>query len=98
MDPFIDGNFSSIQIKYVYVTKYFSREAAEKYPQIRFEEKYLDTVCLNMVQVQGNSEKCTGAFKFGCRVIFYLSKICRKSGLLSHLCIEFTKKNIHIMC
>ena len=27
------------------------REAAEKYPQIRFEEKYLDTVCLNMVQV-----------------------------------------------
>jgi len=26
------------------------REAAEKYPQIRFEEKYLDTVCLNMVQ------------------------------------------------
>ena len=26
------------------------REAAEKYPQIKFEERYLDTVCLNMVQ------------------------------------------------
>jgi isocitrate dehydrogenase (NAD+) len=27
-----------------------SRETAEKYPEIKFEEKYLDTVCLNMVQ------------------------------------------------
>lgn len=26
------------------------REAAERNPDIRFEEKYLDTVCLNMVQ------------------------------------------------
>ena len=26
------------------------REAAEKHPQIQFEERYLDTVCLNMVQ------------------------------------------------
>ena len=26
------------------------REAAEKNPEIKFEEKYLDTVCLNMVQ------------------------------------------------
>jgi len=26
------------------------REAAEQHPDIRFEEKYLDTVCLNMVQ------------------------------------------------
>lgn len=26
------------------------RKIAEKYPQIEFEEKYLDTVCLNMVQ------------------------------------------------
>lgn len=26
------------------------RETAEKYPEIKFEEKYLDTVCLNMVQ------------------------------------------------
>merc|ERR1712223_1945215 len=26
------------------------REAAEAHPEIRFEEKYLDTVCLNMVQ------------------------------------------------
>jgi len=26
------------------------REAAEKYPEIKFEERYLDTVCLNMVQ------------------------------------------------
>jgi len=26
------------------------REAAEKHPEIKFEEKYLDTVCLNMVQ------------------------------------------------
>lgn len=27
-----------------------SRETADKYPEIKFEEKYLDTVCLNMVQ------------------------------------------------
>jgi hypothetical protein len=26
------------------------REAAEKFPDVKFEEKYLDTVCLNMVQ------------------------------------------------
>lgn len=26
------------------------RDMAEKYPEIKFEEKYLDTVCLNMVQ------------------------------------------------
>lgn len=26
------------------------REAAEKHPEIKFEERYLDTVCLNMVQ------------------------------------------------
>lgn len=26
------------------------RDAAQKYPEIKFEEKYLDTVCLNMVQ------------------------------------------------
>lgn len=26
------------------------RTAASKYPQIKFEEKYLDTVCLTMVQ------------------------------------------------
>nr|CAG4647915.1 EOG090X06JG [Moina brachiata] len=29
------------------------REAAEKNPDIRFEERYLDTVCLNMVQDPG---------------------------------------------
>ena len=23
------------------------------------------------IEIQGNSENCTGAFKFGCRVIFY---------------------------
>ncbi|XP_075211249.1 isocitrate dehydrogenase [NAD] subunit alpha, mitochondrial [Lycorma delicatula] len=26
------------------------REAAEKFPEVKFEERYLDTVCLNMVQ------------------------------------------------
>lgn len=26
------------------------RDAAQKYPNIKFEERYLDTVCLNMVQ------------------------------------------------
>jgi len=51
---------------------------------------------LRSIQLQGNSEKCTGEFKCGYRVIFYLSKSCRKSGLISHLYIEFTKK-IHIM-
>nr|CAG4643969.1 EOG090X06JG [Lepidurus arcticus] len=29
------------------------REVAEKHPDIRFEERYLDTVCLNMVQDPG---------------------------------------------
>ena len=38
------------------------------------------------VYLQGISEKCTGAFKFGCRIIFwsiYLSESCRKSGVIS---------------
>ena len=26
------------------------RDMAQKYPEIKFEERYLDTVCLNMVQ------------------------------------------------
>lgn len=26
------------------------REAAQKFPNVKFEERYLDTVCLNMVQ------------------------------------------------
>lgn len=26
------------------------RDMAKKYPEIKFEERYLDTVCLNMVQ------------------------------------------------
>lgn len=26
------------------------RETARKYPEVKFEERYLDTVCLNMVQ------------------------------------------------
>jgi isocitrate dehydrogenase (NAD+) len=30
------------------------REAAKKYPDIKFEEKYLDTVCLTMVQDPSN--------------------------------------------
>ena len=37
-------------------------------------------------ELQGISEKCIGAFKFGCHIIFwsiYLSKICRKSGVIS---------------
>merc|ERR1711892_1383262 len=29
------------------------REAAEEHPEIKFEERYLDTVCLNMVQDPG---------------------------------------------
>ncbi|XP_064556286.1 probable isocitrate dehydrogenase [NAD] subunit alpha, mitochondrial isoform X1 [Drosophila montana] len=29
------------------------RETAQKYPEIQFEERYLDTVCLNMVQNPG---------------------------------------------
>ena len=32
-----------------------------------------------LVQVQGYSEKCAGVFKFGCCVIFYLSKSCLKA-------------------
>ena len=54
------------------------REAAEKNPEVKFEEKYLDTVCLNMVQdpsqydvlVMPNlygdiiSDLCAGEWKF----------------------------------
>lgn len=29
------------------------REAAQKFPNVKFEERYLDTVCLNMVQDPG---------------------------------------------
>lgn len=29
------------------------RDTAKKYPEIQFEERYLDTVCLNMVQNPG---------------------------------------------
>lgn len=29
------------------------RDMAQKYPEIQFEERYLDTVCLNMVQNPG---------------------------------------------
>jgi len=30
-----------------------ARDMAQKYPEIQFEERYLDTVCLNMVQNPG---------------------------------------------
>ena len=49
--------------------------------------------------VQGNSEKCTGAFKFGCRMIFWsihLSKSCRKS-LFSLFIYRIDTKKI-ILC
>lgn len=29
------------------------RDMAQKFPEIQFEERYLDTVCLNMVQNPG---------------------------------------------
>lgn len=29
------------------------RETSQKFPEIQFEERYLDTVCLNMVQNPG---------------------------------------------
>ena len=49
--------------------------------------------------IQVNSEKCTGAFKFWCRVIFYSSESCRKCGLISYLSTEFTQKNqYHFEC
>ena len=50
--------------------------------------------------LQGLSEKCTGAFKFGCRVIcrsIILSKSCHKSGFIS-LSIYRIHKKIFILC
>ena len=50
--------------------------------------------------IQGISEKCTGAFKFVCRIIFwsiYLSKVCCKSGLIS-IAIYRIHKKIFILC
>ena len=51
--------------------------------------------------LQGNSEKCTGAFKFRCRIIFlsiYLSKSCRKSGLISLSIYRIHNQKIFILC
>ena len=55
-------------------------------------------------QVQGISEKSTGAFKFGCRVMFWSQvfiypKFASKAVSSVYLSnsIEFTKKNIHFI-
>ena len=40
--------------------------------------------------IQGISEKCTGAFKFGCRIISVYPKV----AAIVVSSIEFTKKNI----
>ena len=49
------------------------------------------------LQVQGISEKCTEAFKFGCRVIFWsiYPKVAAKAVSSVYLSIEFIKK---ILC
>ena len=50
--------------------------------------------------IQGISEKCTGAFKFGCRITFwgiYLSESCHKRGLFS-LFIYRVHKKTNILC
>jgi len=36
------------------------RDMAQKFPEIQFEEKYLDTVCLNMVQNPGKYDVLVG--------------------------------------
>ena len=49
----------------------------------------------------GFSEKCTGAFKFGCRIIFwsiYLSQRCGKSCLISLSIYWIQSKQIFILC
>ena len=48
------------------------------------------------IQLQGNSEKCTGSFKFGCRVIFW-SIYLSKSGLIRLNIYRIHTKNIHII-
>ena len=52
--------------------------------------------------IQGISEKCTGAFKFGCLILLYFEvsiypKVAAKTVSSVYLSIEFTQKNIHIM-
>ena len=45
--------------------------------------------------------QCTGAFKFGCRIIFwsfYLFKSCRKSCLISLSIYRIHNKKIFILC
>ena len=45
----------------------------------------LQTILYIVGNIQGISDKCTAAFKFGCRVIFrsiYLSKSCRKKTFI----------------
>lgn len=53
------------------------RDMAEKFPEIQFEEKYLDTVCLNMVQDPRKYDVLVSVAEFGGRVEFaVLTKVC----------------------
>ena len=64
-------------------------------------KRYTNSYLMQFMELQGISEKCTGAFKFGCRIIFwsiYLSKSCRKSGLISLSIYRIHNKKIFILC
>lgn len=49
------------------------RRVAEKYPEVKFEEKYLDTVCLNMVQDPSKYDVLVSFFLLFvmCRVLLF---------------------------
>jgi len=51
--------------------------------------------CKPRKHIQGVSEKCTGAFKFGCGVIFW-SIYLSKSGLISLFIYRIHTKKFHI--
>lgn len=45
------------------------REMAAKYPEVKFEERYLDTVCLNMVQDPKKYDVLVSLLNSNCEII-----------------------------
>ena len=88
------------------VTKRFNLSFCYLYFYLRLLAITMKCVCFRVwhvwsSQIQGISEKYTEALKFGCRVIFwsiYLSKSCRKIGLISLSIYRIRKKKSYYVC
>lgn len=53
------------------------RDMAKKYPEIKFEEKYLDTVCLNMVQDPSKFDVLVSITLFSMPMRYRFFSLCR---------------------